>query len=155
MNFTTRRTSKSALANAFSSPGSARDSRAGDGALAIANFFLKIDNLLMSAGSSPDTGKNSKDVVIAITEPPVVEIDTEATAAYISLRDGKVARTEQHESEKGLVMLDFDEKDNVIGIEVVGQQEFSIRELIKQVPVEATDAVLNQTRYVAADLAPA
>ena len=31
---------------------------------------------LMSAGSSPDTGKNSKDFVIPITEPPIVEIDT-------------------------------------------------------------------------------
>jgi uncharacterized protein YuzE len=49
-------------------------------------------------------------------------------------------------------MLDFDAEGNVVGIEVVGQQEFSIRELIKQVPVEATETVLNQTRYVAADL---
>jgi hypothetical protein len=52
-------------------------------------------------------------------------------------------------------MLDFDADENVIGIEVVGEQEFSIRELIKQVPVQASDAVLNQTRYVAADLQPA
>ena len=49
-------------------------------------------------------------------------------------------------------MLDFDAEGNVVGIEVVGQQEFSIRKLIKQVPVEASDDVLNQTRYVAADL---
>ena len=110
----------------------------------------------MSAGSSPDTGKSGRKVfVIPITKPPVVEIDTEATAAYIRLRDGKVARTEPYESKKGLVMLDFDADENVIGIEVVGEQEFSIRELIKQVPVQASDAVLNQTRYVAADLQPA
>ena len=110
----------------------------------------------MNAGSSLDTGKNRrKSFVIPITEPPVVEIDTEATAAYIRLRDAKVARTEPYESDKGLVMLDFDANNNVIGIEVVGQQEFSIRELIKQVPVQTSDAVLNQTRYVAADLQPA
>jgi len=107
----------------------------------------------MSAGSSPDTGKrNVKGFVIPITQPPVVEIDTEATAAYIRLREAKVARTEPFGSEKGLVMLDFDAEGNVVGIEIVGQQEFSIRELIKQVPVEASEAVLNQTRYVAADL---
>jgi uncharacterized protein YuzE len=110
----------------------------------------------MNAGSSPDTGKSDiKRFVIPITQPPVVEIDTEATAAYIRLRDAKVARTEPFGSEKGLVMLDFDAEGNVVGIEIVGQQEFSIRELIKQVPVEASDAVLNQTRYVAADLQPA
>jgi uncharacterized protein YuzE len=107
----------------------------------------------MSAGSSPDTGKrNVKGFVIPIKQPPVVEIDTEATAAYIRLREAKVARTEPFGSEKGLVMLDFDAEGNVVGIEIVGQQEFSIRELIKQVPVEASEAVLNQTRYVAADL---
>jgi uncharacterized protein YuzE len=110
----------------------------------------------MNAGSSPDTGKSRrKGFVIPITEPPIVEIDTEATAAYIRLRDAKVVHTEPYESGKSLVTLDFDAKGNVIGIEVVGQQEFSIRELIKQVPVKASDAVLNQTRYIAADLQPA
>ncbi len=49
-------------------------------------------------------------------------------------------------------MLDLDVEGNVIGIEVVGQHEFSIRELIKLVPAQATDEVLNQTRYVSADL---
>jgi uncharacterized protein YuzE len=107
----------------------------------------------MNAGSSPDTGKTTvKGFIIPISEPPVVEIDTEATAAYIRLRESKVARTEPYASDKGFVMLYFDTDGNVIGIEVVGQQEFSIRELIKQIPVEVTDAVLNQTRYVAADL---
>jgi uncharacterized protein YuzE len=110
----------------------------------------------VSAGSSPDTGKSSaKGFVIPITEPPVVEIDTEATAAYIRLRPGTVMRTEPFGSETGLVMLDLDAEGNVIGIEVVGQQEFSIRELLKQVPAEASETVLNQTRYVAADLQPA
>ena len=63
--------------------------------------------------------------------------------------------TKPYASEKGLVMLDFDADENVVGIEVVGRQEFSIRELIKQVPVKTSDAVLNATRYVAADLQPA
>jgi|SRR2546423_1038121 len=107
----------------------------------------------MNAGSSPVIGKSSvKGFVIPITEPPVVEIDTEATAAYIRLRDSAVTSTEPFGSEKGFVMLDFDAEGNVVGIEVVGQQEFSIRALIKQVPVNAAEEILNQTRYVAADL---
>jgi hypothetical protein len=65
----------------------------------------------MNAGSSPGTGKNRrKSFVIPITEPPVVEIDTEATAAYVRLRNGKIAHTEPYESAKGLVTLDFDAK---------------------------------------------
>ena len=106
----------------------------------------------MSAGSSPDTGTDLPGFVIPITEPPIVEIDTEATAAYIRLREGKVARTEPFGSDRGLVMLDFDAEGRVLGIEVVGQQEFSIRELIKLVPVQATEGLLEQTRYVSAKL---
>jgi len=82
----------------------------------------------------------------------VVEIDTEATAAYIRLREAKVARTEPFGSARGLVMLDFDAEGNVVGIEVIGQQEFSIRELLKLVPVQVTEAILNRTRYVTAKL---
>ena len=97
----------------------------------------------MTAGSLPDTGKNGKGFVIPITQPPIVEIDTQATAAYIRLRDTKVVATKPYGSEEGLVMLDFDADENVVGIEIVGRQEFSIRELIKQIPVKTNDAVLN------------
>ena len=106
----------------------------------------------MNAGSSPDTGPDLHGFVIPITEPPVVEIDTEATAAYIRLREAKVVRTEPFGSESGFVMLDFDAEGNVVGIEVVGQQEFSIRELIKLVPVQTTETILDRTRYVTAKL---
>src|SRR5207253_1992412 len=106
----------------------------------------------MTAGSSPDTGKNRKGFVIPITAPPVVEIDTEATAAYIRLSETPIVRTERFGSERGFVMLDFDAAGAVVGIEVVGQQEFSIRELIRLLPVQATEAVLDRTRYVSAKL---
>ncbi len=106
----------------------------------------------MNAGSSPDTGTDLHGFVIPITEPPIVEIDTEATAAYIRLREAKVARTEPFGSASGFVMLDFDAEGNVVGIEVVGQQEFSIRELIKLVPVQTTESILDRTRYVTAKL---
>ena len=85
----------------------------------------------------------------------MVEIDTEATAAYIRLRSTSIVRTEPLESDRGFVMIDFDAAGNVVGVEIIGQQEFSIRELIKQLPMEASDAVLNETRYVAAELQPA
>src|SRR6266853_6840467 len=106
----------------------------------------------MSAGSLPDTGADVHGFVIPITEPPIVEIDADATAASIRLREAMVARTERLGSEQGLVMLDFDAEGNVVGIEVIGQQEFSIRELIKLVPVQTTEKVLDRTRYVTAKL---
>jgi uncharacterized protein YuzE len=77
----------------------------------------------MSAGSSPDNGTDLHGFIIPITEPPVVEINTEATAAYIRLRETKVVRTAPFASEVGFVMLDFDADGNVVGVEVIGQQE--------------------------------
>jgi uncharacterized protein YuzE len=106
----------------------------------------------MNAGSSPDIGADLHGFVISITEPPVVEIDTEATAAYIRLRETPVARTEPYGSVDGLVMLDYDAEGNVVGIEVVGQQEFSIRELIKLVSVQTSASILDRARYIATNL---
>ena len=107
----------------------------------------------MNAGSSPDTGTEPiASFVIAIVEPPTVEIDTEATAAYVRLTGAPVVRTEPFANAQGLVMLDFDADGGVVGIEIVGQSEFSIRELLKFVPVTANDETLARTRYVAADL---
>ena len=94
----------------------------------------------------------ASDVRTAGYEVTRVEIDTEATAAYIRISEAKIARTEPFASERGLVMLDFDAAGAVVGIEVVGQQEFSIRELIRLLPVQTTEAVLDRTRYVSAKL---
>jgi hypothetical protein len=55
----------------------------------------------MNAGSSPGGGKSAiKGFMIPITNPPVVEIDTEATAAYIRLSNTPVAHTEPYGSER-------------------------------------------------------
>ncbi|MGI8821281.1 MAG: hypothetical protein ACR2ID_10520 [Chthoniobacterales bacterium] len=49
-------------------------------------------------------------------------------------------------------MIDLDQKGNVIGIEFIGQKDFSIRQLLREGPIELSDAELNRTRYVTADL---
>ena len=58
----------------------------------------------------------------------------------------------------GSVALEFSakpktkHKGHVIGIEFIGQKDFSIRELLRDTPIELSDAALNRTRYVTADL---
>ena len=110
----------------------------------------------MSAGSSPLTGKKGiKAFVIRTTRTPVVEVDTEATAAYVRFSRAKVARTMPFGGRHTLAMVDLDQKGHVIGIEFIGQKDFSIRELLRDSPVQLSNAALNRTRYVAADLQPA
>lgn len=86
------------------------------------------------------------------TRTPVVEVDTEATAAYVRFSRAKVARTVPFGGRHSLAMIDLDQKDNVIGIEFVGQKDFSIRELLRGAPIEVPDEALSRARYVAADL---
>ena len=110
----------------------------------------------MSAGSLPLTGKKGvKPFVIGTTRTPVVEVDTEATAAYVRFSRAKVARTVPFGGRHSLAMVDLDQKGQVIGIEFIGQKDFSIRELLRDTPVEVSDETLNRTRYVTADLQPA
>ncbi len=43
-------------------------------------------------------------------------------------------------------MIDLDQKGHIIGIEFVGQKDFSIRELLRGTPVQVPDEALNRTR---------
>lgn len=110
----------------------------------------------MRAGLSQVIGKKPiKGILVSSTAPPVVEIDTEATAAYIRFSKGKVAKTSPYGSGENLVMVDYDIKGRVLGIEVVGTQEFSIGKLLKKTPVRLPKETMNRARYVTAALQPA
>lgn len=65
----------------------------------------------MNAGSSPLTGKKGvKAFVVGTTRTPVVEVDTEATAAYVRFSRAKVARTVPFGGKHTLAMIDLDQK---------------------------------------------
>ena len=107
----------------------------------------------MNAGSSQAIGKKPiKVFTVASARPPVVEIDTEATAAYVRFGRGKVARTAPFAGADGLVMVDYDRQNRVLGIELVGRKEFGITHLLRDVPIKVDRAALRQARYVSADL---
>jgi hypothetical protein len=67
----------------------------------------------------------------------------------------KVARTVPFGGKHSLAMVDLDQKGHVIGIEFVGQKDFSIRELLRGAPIKLPEKSLSRARYVAADLQPA
>ncbi len=94
----------------------------------------------MSVGSSPRIGKKGvKAFIIRTNRTPVAEVDTEATAAYVRFSRAKVVRTMPLGGKDTLAMVDLDQKCHVIGIEFVGQKDFSIRELLRDIPVELSD----------------
>jgi uncharacterized protein YuzE len=83
---------------------------------------------------------------------PVVEIDTEAPAAYVCSSLNPVSRTVVLRDDDIPSTLDLDRNGNVIGIEVVWPTEFRIEKLIAE---SRADLVLprfaiDRTRYVSA-----
>ncbi len=107
----------------------------------------------MSAGLSQDTGRSLKGFLVASTRPPIVEIDTEATATYVRFGRGKVAHTEPYGGAESLVMVDYDKRGRVLGIEFIGRKELNIAELLRDMPLSLPKSTLARARYVAADLA--
>ncbi len=57
-------------------------------------------------------------ITLKTRNPPVVELDSAAMAAYVRFSRRKVARTDVLDSRKSTVTVDFDSAGEVIGIEL-------------------------------------
>jgi len=81
---------------------------------------------------------------------PVVEIDTEAPAAYVRFSHSPVSRTVVLRDDDILSTLDLDRNGNVVGIEVVWPTELGIERLIAEsrADVVLPPAAIERTRYV-------
>ena len=93
---------------------------------------------------------NKEMIKITSTRPPVVELDSTAHAAYVRFSRKKVAKTELVNSGKTFVTVDMAADGSVIGIELVGVDEFSIDTLLDQSKVKAPKSLTRKTRYVSA-----
>ena len=91
-------------------------------------------------------------ILIKSTQPPVVEIDEEAWAVYVRFNKGTVAKTVELPSLQGMVTVDFDRSEKVLGIELIGVREFTITALLKRVPrIQLPNAgLLAKARYISA-----
>lgn len=78
---------------------------------------------------------------------PIVEIDTEFDAVYVRFKRAKVVRTVAQPSKTMHVALDLDAKGEVIGIEAVGADEFSIQTMLKLAKVEVPRLDLSKVHY--------
>ena len=83
---------------------------------------------------------------------PVVEIDTDAPAAYIRISHYPVSRTIVLRDDEILSTMDLDASGNLIGIEVVWPTEFGIEKLLAESRAKVVFArfALERTRYVPA-----
>jgi len=91
-------------------------------------------------------------LIVKSSNPPIVEIDSQARAAYVRFKNTKVAKTISEDKEDGLIVaIDLDKDGDVVGVEIIGVSEFGVRELLLRAPVTAPKIDLSKARYVAAD----
>ncbi|MGD1018985.1 MAG: DUF2283 domain-containing protein [Verrucomicrobiia bacterium] len=82
--------------------------------------------------------KNEKHIfAVKSSQPPMVEVDAEASALYIRFQKGRVAKTIRHPCQWPLVTVDLDAAGDVLGVECVGVSKFNLLELLRKASVKA------------------
>jgi uncharacterized protein YuzE len=93
----------------------------------------------------------SNTIVVYTDEPPTVEIDSTVPVAYIRFNHREVASTREVESDDVIITVDLDSSDRVIGVELVGVEQFNIAELAERAHIIGIpDEFLRRTHYVPA-----
>ncbi len=84
----------------------------------------------------------------AIPSAPTIEISKGTKALYLRFSHAKVERTDSRIDEKAgtIFAVDFDKNNKIVGIEVVGADEISIKSIREQVPVGIPDFDPSETR---------
>jgi|ERR1700694_337898 uncharacterized protein YuzE len=80
-------------------------------------------------------------------KPPVIEFDPECGAIYVRFRDRQVAKTLERSSEGMVITIDVDKAGEVVGIEGLGFDEFSLSGLLKAANVRAENVDFSKARF--------
>ena len=84
--------------------------------------------------------------------PPVVELDSDAHAAYVRFSHKRVKETKVVTEDKYTITIDMDADGEVIGVELVGVEEFQVGCLLKMAGITAPKPMLARASYVPAKL---
>ena len=91
-------------------------------------------------------------IIMRSTSPPTLEIDPEAQALYIRFSRAKVHKTVVDENPQlgVIVTSDVDAKNNLIGVEIIGVKEFSLKVIRRALPERLQNIDLESARFVPA-----
>ena len=93
---------------------------------------------------------NQPSLTVNTRNSPVVEIDTEAGAAYVRFKRTKVVRTISREGRCPIIAVDLDAAGEVVGVELLGVKDFNLVALLRQSTIRAPHVNAARTRYVRA-----
>ena len=80
---------------------------------------------------------------------PIVELDSEAHAAYIRFSGHPVAKTIQLLTDDCVVTVDLDSAGKIVGVELIGVKEFGIQTLLEKAGISPLPkALADRAKYV-------
>ncbi len=91
--------------------------------------------------------KHQNRIIVKSSTPPVVEFDGATRAWYVRFSKRKIARTSSEDKPGVVVAIDFDDRGEVVGVELIGVREFTIGMLQKFANVQAPKIDFALTRY--------
>ena len=102
--------------------------------------------------SVDDMMKTLASIAVGSAHPPVIEIDPECGCAYLRFKPAaKVARTKViGTSDRVSTTVDYDARNEVVGIELIGVKEFSVHAIRSMLPRSARNLDLERARFVLA-----
>ena len=80
-------------------------------------------------------------------QAPVVELDADVGVVYIRFQRAKRARTVIRPARSMHLAVDLDSRNEVIGIEAIGFDEFRLARLLRMADVEAPQVDLAEARF--------
>lgn len=80
--------------------------------------------------------------------PPVVELDSEARAAYVRFSTNAIQRTEVVTDRTCVVTIDRDRAGEVVGVEFIGVATFNIAKLLPKAGINLSQKALQSADYV-------
>jgi uncharacterized protein YuzE len=89
-------------------------------------------------------------ITIQSSTPPVIELDPSVSAWYIRFSRAKVVKTLSEDKPGPVVTIDLDARGKVVGVEIIGVREFSLKMLIKLARIEAPNVDFQRARFVSA-----
>lgn len=92
--------------------------------------------------------KHHNRIIVKSSTPPVVEFDGSIRAWYVRFSKRKIVRTLSEDKPGVVVTIDLDDRNEVVGVELLGVKEFTIGMLQKFARIEAPNIDFERTRFM-------
>jgi hypothetical protein len=86
----------------------------------------------------------------APSKPPTIEFDQGIGAWYLRFRNAKIVKTISEDKPGFIAAIDLDANNEVVGLELIGPMEFSLKWLKKASPVDVSKIDFDRATWVSA-----